>query len=443
MLIPKSQWIKYKNKLAAISQKAADEMEKFIQSNPEMDSDELIGLANALEEWYGDAAAELACEMYDAAAEAQKASVPPAEPAEPSTFQEVAKAVNGARKRSDAMVPDTVGRLVKQRAADTTLKNAQRDGAFFAWVPQGDTCPYCMALAGIGWQRAGKKTLKGNHAEHIHANCDCAYVVDFKGDLKVEGYDPDEYDRKIRELTKDGPDGEYGAEDLLRAAGHNAKGSSYDAINQIRRQQYAADPEKYRAQKRAAYARNKINYDGVPKTWEKNLVGSDDDMLKGTNPNYIRGLPETARKEQRDYNDNCTNCVVAYEMRCRGYDVTAQPLSANKKLRSSPFSAWMDGEKRRFTSDNTDDLMNYMESMPEGARVQIALSYKKTVWSQRNGHTCIVEKKNGINIFKDPQNGAIIKNTEDLFDGLERISYLRIDDKEITDRGISACRRRV
>ena len=114
-----------------------------------------------------------------------------------------------------------------------------------------------MALAGIGWQRAGKKTLKGNHAEHIHANCDCAYVVDFKGDLKVEGYDPDEYDRKIRELTKDGPDGEYGAEDLIRAAGHNAKGSSYDAINQMRRKQYAADPEKYRAQKRAAYERNR------------------------------------------------------------------------------------------------------------------------------------------------------------------------------------------
>ena len=68
MKISEPTWIEYKNKLAAISKKAADEMERFMSRNPGMDPKELIGLAYALEERYGDAAAELACEMYDAVA---------------------------------------------------------------------------------------------------------------------------------------------------------------------------------------------------------------------------------------------------------------------------------------------------------------------------------------------------------------------------------------
>ena len=54
------------------------------------------------------------------------------------------------------------------------LKNAVRDGAEWAWVPHGDTCPFCITLASNGWQKASRKVLKGGHAEHIHANCDCA-----------------------------------------------------------------------------------------------------------------------------------------------------------------------------------------------------------------------------------------------------------------------------
>ncbi|MDO4490721.1 MAG: hypothetical protein Q4B85_06625, partial [Lachnospiraceae bacterium] len=119
------------------------------------------------------------------------------------------KAIHGTMKESLNKVPATVGRLVKQTGADTTLKNAKRDRAYFAWVCKGDTCPYCLMMAAIGWQKAGKKTLQGGHADHIHAHCDCQYMVDFKGDLEIPGYDPEKIRDEIMQIVD--PDGEkYG-----------------------------------------------------------------------------------------------------------------------------------------------------------------------------------------------------------------------------------------
>ena len=131
------------------------------------------------------------------------------------------------------------------------LQNAKRDGAYFAWVAHGDTCAYCLALAGLGWQKAGDLTLKGGHAEHIHANCDCTYAIDFKGDLEIAGYDYNEIQRMILDMTDD----EYTAEDLIRMSGHSAKGHDHDALNILRRKFYADNKEVINAQKRSAYAK--------------------------------------------------------------------------------------------------------------------------------------------------------------------------------------------
>ena len=60
-----------------------------------------------------------------------------------------------ATRESPPQMQRGVSRLVKRAGADTTLKNAQRDGAEFAWVPHGDSCAFCLTLASRGWQRAG------------------------------------------------------------------------------------------------------------------------------------------------------------------------------------------------------------------------------------------------------------------------------------------------
>lgn len=236
MRISTKAWAKYIRKLAAVDQKAADLMTAYIEERGMDDADELIRYAYALATKYGEAAAAAACEMYDATAAAQGASVPPAEPAPTATYGEVAKAVNGTKDISEKLVPQAVSRTVKMAGADTMLQNAERDGAQFAWVPMGDTCAFCITLASRGWQYMSKQALKGGHAEHIHANCDCQYAIRFDGKSGVSGYDPDKYKKMY-----------YGAEGSTPA----------ERIRAIRREHDAEHREEINARKRDLYARER------------------------------------------------------------------------------------------------------------------------------------------------------------------------------------------
>ena len=168
-------------------------MQTYVLEHGFDDMKALLDYAMALSDRYGGAVGSLACQMYEATAAAQGAVVPTAEMAELPDYGDVAKAVYGAKKTSEGEVSKAIGRLVKMVGADTTLKNAERDGAQFAWVPHGDTCAFCMVLASRGWQYMSKNALRNGHAEHIHANCDCQYAVRFDGKSSIKGYDPDRY----------------------------------------------------------------------------------------------------------------------------------------------------------------------------------------------------------------------------------------------------------
>lgn len=231
MQITAKTWNEYITRLARLNQKAGQLMRQYIDTHGTGDADALITYAAALVTKYGEGSAELACQMYDALAEAANAGVPAAEPAEPADYGEVARMVNATKSQNPANLPNGVSRLVKRAGADTTLKNAVRDGAEWAWAPHGDTCPFCITLASNGWQKASSKVLKGGHAEHIHANCDCEFAIRFDHNTTVAGYDPDKY-----------------------LAQYNAAGGD---INKMRRVNYAANKERINAQKRAAYAARK------------------------------------------------------------------------------------------------------------------------------------------------------------------------------------------
>ena len=241
MEISEKWWEDYVRRLSAISAEAGELMQEYLDENLLDDDYAMIEYAYALATRYGEAAAALACEMYDSVADASGLFLPPAEPAPTATFEETAAAVRGTQKNRRNSVPDTVSRLTKQAAADTTLQNAQRDGAQFAWVPHGDTCAFCMMLASNGWQNMSRKALKNGHAEHIHAHCDCEYAVRFDDSTTIAGYDPDRY---------------Y---DMYSSA----EGSTWEEkVNSMRREQYARNKEYINAQKRAAYAERKERLSG-------------------------------------------------------------------------------------------------------------------------------------------------------------------------------------
>lgn len=238
MRISTKDWKNYIDKLGKLSDIAAEKMQDYVRKNGFTDTEALIEYAYALVTKYGEGSAELACQMYDAVAEMAGVSVESAVPAETATYKETARAVQGSLLQSETgqKLSQVAARLVKQAGADTTIKNAIRDGAEWAWVPMGDTCAFCITLASRGWQYASKKVLKGNHATHIHANCNCQFAIRFDGESGVAGYDPDKYYEMYR----------------------NAEGrSSQDKVNALRRERYAANKDKINAQKRAAYAQRK------------------------------------------------------------------------------------------------------------------------------------------------------------------------------------------
>lgn len=223
MKISKAVWDNFTRRLSMLDDAAAQKVTKYINEH-DVSTDEglarLIQYSHAVATKYGEGSAALSAQMYDAVAALQNADVPPAVPAQTATYNETARAVQGARLFSEKaeVTAGAVSRLVKTAGADTTLQNAARDGAQFAWVPSGDTCAFCITLASRGWQRMSRKAIEGGHAEHIHNNCDCTYAIRFSDKDTVEGYDPEVYKQMY-----------YGAE-----------GTSPKAkINYMRRQFYA------------------------------------------------------------------------------------------------------------------------------------------------------------------------------------------------------------
>lgn len=234
MYISAEDWKNYIDKLSALNAEAGEKMKEYIRKHGTDDTKALIDYAYAIATQYGEGSAALSAAMYDAIAEFSGQYLPAAEVAATPTYGEVAKTINGTLKQSinPEMVANAVSRLVKRTGADTTLKNAERDGAQFAWIPSGDTCAFCIAIASRGWQYVSKASLRNGHAEHIHANCDCTYAIRFDSNSGVRGYNPEVYEEMYYDAEGRKPE---------------------DRINYIRRMQYAQNKDKINAQKRAAY----------------------------------------------------------------------------------------------------------------------------------------------------------------------------------------------
>ena len=237
MIIDETSWKVYIAKLRKVNDTAAEFVRQYLETNGiPTDRDEinaLIEYANAVCMKYSEASATLAAEMYDALATLSGKTLPPALPAAAPEMSEVAKAIVGTMKTgNEEIIASAIGRLVKRTGVDTTMQNAIRDGAQWAWIPSGETCAFCITLASRNWQRASRKALKGGHAEHIHANCDCTYAVRFDPFSNVEGYEPEKY----LEMYED-------------ADGRKPK----DKINSMRREFYAENKDEINAQKRDNY----------------------------------------------------------------------------------------------------------------------------------------------------------------------------------------------
>ena len=246
--ISQAEWKLYLKRLSRISEKAVEEFQSYVAANlgwGNIPRKKLIDAAYAISTKYGEASAALSATAYDAVSVAQGAMVEAAVPALPASYKQVAKTVNGILKNteSEEVLAQSVGLLAKAAGQKTTIQNAMRDGAEIAYIPQGDTCAYCLALASEGWSKASTKDLDlDGEPAHLHANCDCTYGIRFNGSLKYAGYDPQKY----YDMYHDPPG--------LR---EGEKPTAKNRINAMRREFYAENKDKINEQKRDAYEKRK------------------------------------------------------------------------------------------------------------------------------------------------------------------------------------------
>ena len=128
---------------------------------------------------------------------------------------------------------------------------------------------------------------------------------------------------------------------------------------------------------------------------------------------------------------NCQTCVVAYEMRRRGYNVEAKPYTGmdydQKALASDPTHVWIDpktGRKPNLTHSpetfrSSDEAISYLQStLKKGKRYALRLNWA----NDGGGHIIIAQQSHGRTWLFDPQSGDSYVEADEVKSVVERLA---------------------
>ena len=224
--VKRRSWDRYSARQAAQREAASDEMYEYIvEAETVPTRAAVVATGSRLAVKHGRSAAALACVWYDQVARLSNAEVTKATPIVVANSERIGALVDKAAPALEIGDVEyfakqcgvAVANEVKRSSSRTMTSNAERDGAQFAWVPQGsETCAFCEAIASQGWRYARKGTIR------------------FDNTTEVSGYDPSYYGEKYK-----------------NAEGNNSK----EKINARRRDFYAKHADEIKAQQRENYAR--------------------------------------------------------------------------------------------------------------------------------------------------------------------------------------------
>lgn len=140
------------------------------------------------------------------------------------------------------------------------------------------------------------------------------------------------------------------------------------------------------------------------------------------------------------WSGNCTHCVPAYELRKRGYDVSALPYTDDPNgLSYDPFDAWKDPIIHKTPGSGREAIERAMASYGDGARVEIDVGWATSDGSGFDGHVFVAEQRDGKTYFIDPQNGDA--DVSWYFDYVQpgATRFARIDNLTPSDRIAECC----
>ncbi len=168
------------------------------------------------------------------------------------------------------------------------------------------------------------------------------------------------------------------------------------------------------------------------------------DAVVETNPHHSY--------DYREFSQNCQRCVVAYELRRRGYDVTALPTYPGDKL---PTIAYIDTKNNIYAarwrgafqdaktenvgvSGNTptaekqvmQNIADKMRGYGEGSRAVIQILYRGG-----GGHVFNVENQGGRIVYVEAQTGKIKDMARTMTSvKTDSVNIVRVDNLKMSDR---------
>lgn len=138
----------------------------------------------------------------------------------------------------------------------------------------------------------------------------------------------------------------------------------------------------------------------------------------GTNPHY--------NKDFDAYSSNCQRCVLTYEARRRGYDVTALPTYSGDLLPySGDYLKALSNPKTVSVGKSVKKLENQMRDYGDGARAIVGIS------KGRAGHVFIAENLRGKITYVDPQTNE--RHGSLNLGRVAHASLTRIDNQSFTE----------
>lgn len=172
--------------------------------------------------------------------------------------------------------------------------------------------------------------------------------------------------------------------------------------------------------------------------WRKEPPKEITDCLKGLNPYFITHTPA--------YTENCQRCVIAYEVRRRGYSAHAKPYIGSKK----DFLPYMDqryGWPAVFqkqvaancgaltSKEVQENIERQMRRYGNHSRAIVKINWLY----QPQGHLFIVENIDDMIYFIDPQTGDCDVSRYFQYIDPARVIIMRSDCVKLTDLVKQCC----
>lgn len=164
--------------------------------------------------------------------------------------------------------------------------------------------------------------------------------------------------------------------------------------------------------------------DSATGLYKKTKQMSDVEDMKIVNP----GL----KNFDSNTKNNCVLCTTAYDLRKRGYDVTAGKDSSGYNF--FDINKWYSGAKlgtvtnlgpdgNRSRKNLIDNTISDLSKQPNGARGNILLR-----WSSGGGHSIVYQVNEGKVTFLDTQIGKVYSNPQQLLKAVNSVNYVRLDN---------------